>query len=263
MITLDGRYLKEFGLIEKQGHSNPMIPSTRDKTLVIPGRNGAYHFGTDWDVRPFSIPVAVQKDRADIQVCLREFTAFLLDPFGKPREIKLVFDYELDKFYKVKYSGQITPERLWNLGQFELPLVAYDPVANFITTTNDIILDSDVPVLSDITLDAEYSYKITSYTTINIINDGTLAVRPYVFISGNAQSLTLTLNGESFSFGQINGQIEINGEQYLVEVNGNETLSAMIGNLVKFFLMPGNNEVILSGSNLNLEVIFDFYHQYM
>lgn len=263
MITLDGRFLSEFGLIERQGHSNPMTPSTRDKTLVIPGRNGAYHFGTDWDVRPFNIPVAVKKERMEMQLDMRAFTAFLLDPYGQPREIKLIFDYEPDKFYMVKYSGQITPERLWNLGQFELPFIAYDPLAKFVSSTKDILMESDIPILSDITLDADYTYQVKGNTTLDIINDGTIVIRPTIFIEGTAQSLTLTLNGESFSFGEINGSVEINGEQYLVKVNGNDSLSATTGDLTKLLLLPGNNEVVISGSGININIIFDFHHPYM
>lgn len=263
MITLDDRFLSEFGLIERQGHSNPMTPSTRDKALVIPGKNGAYHFGSDWDVRPFNIPVAVKKERIEMQQDMRAFTSFLLDPYGQPREIKLIFDYEPDKFYLVKYSGQISPERLWNLGQFELPFIAYDPLAKFVTTTKDILMESDIPMLSDITLDAEYTYQIVNNTTLDIINDGTLAIRPHIFIEGTAQSLTLTFNGKSFSFGEINGSVEINGEKYLVNVNGNDSLSAMVGDLTKLLLLPGNNEVVITGSGLNINIIFDFHHQYM
>ena len=58
MISLDNYALSDFGLSISQGHSHPN-PEQNDKTMSIPGRAGAWDFGTEIGVRQFNVPVMV------------------------------------------------------------------------------------------------------------------------------------------------------------------------------------------------------------
>jgi phage-related protein len=137
VITLDGHTLDYFGLMALKGHSNP-TPATRDKSLVIPGKHGAWDFGADMDIIQFNFPMAFfGEDRKAVQKRIRDFTAFLFDSKGKPRTFTMAFDYEPEKYYYVRYSGQIKPERLFGMGTFDLPLTAFDPVAYASLNTYD------------------------------------------------------------------------------------------------------------------------------
>ncbi|TCN25479.1 distal tail protein Dit [Mesobacillus foraminis] len=170
MITLDGYKLDHFGLRLLTGHEHA-TPATRDKTLVIPGKDGAWDFGSELDVRSFSFPLAfVEENKSALQKRIRTFVSFLFDSKGKTRTFKLTFDYEPEIFYYVRFSGQISPERLFRIGRFELPLTAYDPYAyadftykqeGIVTNTrydsgyyyaydpNEIFLSSDMYTFSD------------------------------------------------------------------------------------------------------------------
>lgn len=260
MITLDGKTDKELGIRILESYEHPE-PSTRDITVEIPGRHGEYDFGADLSSLVFNFPVLLepQLDKYALSQKIKDIKKILLDPYGKPRMIKLVFDEEPDKFYMVRYSGSYNINKLLNFAQFELPLKAFDPFKKFVVNTDEIKLDSDIPVLSDITIGAEYSYTITSSQVLNIINDGSLVVRPKVLINGSANSLTLSINGESFSFGSVNSSIEVDAETYTVLPN----LSAMSGNIEKLELLPGDNFVSVSGSGLNVNITFSFKHKYM
>lgn len=129
-VYLDGRSLSEFGLFLRPGHEHP-IPETRDTTIEIPHMNGLRYITSTVGPRIINLPVGIipQLNKTDLQKKIREFTAFLFDEYGKPREIRLSFGYEPEKYYKVRYSGSITPERLITMGVFELPFIAYDPFA--------------------------------------------------------------------------------------------------------------------------------------
>lgn len=266
MLTMDDKYrFEDFGLICEIGHENPLTPNIERKTLAIPGRVGLWDFGAEIREKPFNFPMGlIEMDRMELQNKLNQFVDFLFDPFGQPRSIKMVFDYEPDKFYLVKCSELISPERMINASRFNLPFVADYPYKRFIVESDDITWESDVvPIVSDITwLYGDNDFEITFPQTIQVINEGTLISRPKIFISGTASSLTLALNGESFSFGSINQTIEIDSEMYLVKINGIEKLTAMKGNLEKLYLMPGTNKIAINGSNLNLQFYFEFYNQY-
>lgn len=265
MLTMDDQYrLEDFGLICEVGHENPMTPNIERKTLAIPGKVGLWDFGTEIKEKNFNYPIGlIEMDRMELQQKLNQFVDFLFDPFGQPRTIKIVFDYEPDKFYMVKCRETISPERIINAGRFNLPFVADYPYKQFIVPSDEITWDSDVPIVSDITwLFGDNDFEIKDPQTIEVRNEGSLVVRPKVLINGSASSLTLTLNGESFSFGSISQPIEIDSAFYVVKVNGTEKLTAMTGNLEKIFLMPGTNQIVINGSNLNLQITFEFNNQY-
>lgn len=110
---------------------NPMLPETRDKTLVIPGRNGAWDFGADMEVRTFNLECAfIERSPAALQYAIESLARDLVDSFGRPRPIKLTLDYHSDREYTVRYAGSLDVERLYRAGSFVLPLVAFDPYAN-------------------------------------------------------------------------------------------------------------------------------------
>lgn len=261
-VKLDGRDPKEFGLIFLQDHYHPMTPGIRNKTLAIPGMSGEWDFGSERGPKPFNLPFGIiEYDRYEKQRKLRNFVSFLFDVYGQPRPMKLIFDYEPDKFNMVKLASKIDPQRLIHAAEFDLPLIAHYPDAEFIVPTDEIGWDSDIPFTSDISLDGEYVFDITGPKTLNIINDGTLVVKPTILITGTANSLSLTINGESFSFGSISTPIEI--QKYLVKVNGVSSLSAMTGKIENLNLLPGDNVVQIDGINLNLNIRFKFNYQYI
>ena len=265
MLTMDEKYrFEDFGLICEVGHEHPLTPVFERKTLAIPGRAGLWDFGTEIREKPFNFPMGIiDMDRMELQNKLNLFNDFLFDPFGQPRVIKIVFDYEPDKFYLVKCRETISPERIIHAGRFTLPFVADNPYKQFIVQSDEIKWESDIPIISDITwFSGEDNFEIKSPQTIEVRNDGNLIVRPRVLINGTATSLTLTLNGESFSFGSISKQIELNADFYVVKVNGLERLTTMTGNLEKFYLMPGTNQIVFNGSNLDLQITFEFYNRY-
>lgn len=262
MITLDGYSLSYFGLKFGKKHSHP-APKTREKTIVIPGRKGVWDFGAEMDVRQFSLPLAfVEVDRISLQKRIRDFVSFLFDPYGKAREIKLIFDYEPDKFYMVKYSGQINPERLVGLGQFDLPLVANNPVAKSTISSDQITMDSDIPILSDLLWDTGFSNRqITSPQPFTIINNGTLAIIFAFKMDGSGDNVTFTANGKTMTFGSfLNKSFEVT-QNYIVKVGGVSNLTTTNGVFLE--LLPGVNEVSVSGTNLNLTISESLTYEYI
>jgi phage-related protein len=241
-----------------------MTPNFERKILSIPGRVGLWDFGTEIKEKPIAFPLGIiEMNRMDLQSKLNDFIAFLFDPFGQPREIKIVYDYEPDKYYMAKCSSPITPEDMIRARKFVLPFVANYPYKQFVAQSDEISWDSDIPIMSDITwLYGVNNLEIKAPQTIEVINDGNLVARPKILISGSASSLTLTLNGESFSFGAISQPIEIDAYGYTVKVNDVESITAMTGRLEKLYLLPGSNSIVIDGSSLNITMTIQFRNQY-
>ena len=255
MITLDGYKLSHFGLIgEKQ--TNPMTPNFSNKTLSVPGRDGLYNFGAEINERvlAFNI-VAIDKNSNLLQNKLREFARFLVDDYGKPREIKLTYDYEPDKYYLVMLSAPIDPDRVARMGKFTLILTAYDPYAYSAVYADEITWGSDV-----ITFQSQYKLghsgsdglkAITAPTTLNVYTDG-LANKPVIEINGSATSLSISTNEYNITLPSFtNTTWVIDCKEYSVKRNG---VNTFIANLRDFILLTGNNQIDISGSGINISI---------
>ncbi|HGH7175524.1 phage tail protein [Bacillus sp. AFS094611] len=267
-LTIDGKPLKQLGLALLPGFQHPAAPPVRDYTVSIPGRPGAYYFGSDIDPMEFNLPLIIkpQENRFELAAAIRKMVSAFIDPYGKPKEVKLIYDYEPDKYYLARYSGSMAIERYYRMGKFELPMIAYDPHAYSIIESNkDVLWGEEIPFMSDIPLDiGATSYTITTPQTLNIDNLGSLVVRPIIEITGNATSLTLTIKGESFSFGSFtNSSFLIDTQTYTAIKNGQNFLFQLKGNLEKLELMPGANAIKIGGSNLNINIAFKYRAKYI
>lgn len=146
--------------------------------------------------------IPTQATLNDVQAIVRNVSTLLLDQYGKPKTVKLVFDYEPDRYYMARFSGFISINRIAKAGLFPIPFKAYDPWAHSTVLADDVNWGSKV-----INFESSYTMEhtgsdgkktITGPTTFNIYADG-YAVKPIIEISGSATSLTVTNNGQSFT----------------------------------------------------------------
>ena len=241
---MDDKYrFSDFGLYVEEGHEHPAIPNMQRKTLHIPGRSGLWDFGVEVREKSFIFPIATlyskKEDKIELQTKLNRFIEFLYDDFGQPREIKMVFDYEPDKFYLVKVSDSFIPSRVSPFSGFDLSLIAYNPYKHSNVYADEITWGSE-------TITFEYNYllgheslggsvNITGPQTFNLSFEG-LAVQPVFEIEGTANNLKFECGKYNFTLPNFsNTKWTIDFEKYLVWRNGQETMIE----IRDFYLMPG------------------------
>ncbi|HFJ9281685.1 phage tail family protein [Bacillus cereus] len=266
-LTIDGKKLKELNLALLPGFQHPAAPPIRDYTVSIPGRPGAYYFGSDIDPLEFNLPLIIkpQEDRFKLSAAIRKMVAVFIDHYGKPKEVKLIYDYEPDKYYLVRYSGSMPIDRYFRMGKFELPLIAYDPHAySVLQSTEEIRWQDMVPWMSDIPIGYKgSSFTVNSPQSLTVDNFGSKVIRPVIEISGSADNLTVIVKGERFSFGSFrNSSFLIDAERYTVIKDSKNFLFQLQGNLEKIELMLGANVIQVGGSNLNLKISFKYRAKY-
>lgn len=263
MITLDGiNPKKQWGLIPKLGHSHPLTADIQENTMDMPGMDGSWDFGSELKSKPFSIPFGkIDFDRYTMQRKLKEFAVFLCDPYGKPREIKLVFDYQPDKYYLVKLNKMIEPDRMLILSEFEVSFVANKPHAKFIVPSNKISWDSNIPFYSDVLWGmGKTESKIATPQTITLVYSGTKAIRAGFKLQGTGTNVKVSANGKTMTFGNMSGTTyEVDGETYTIKKNGVDSL--VTTDFIE--LVKGENKVTISGSNLNLTFSEQLTYQFI
>lgn len=267
MIKIDGVHLEnDLGLRVLEDSAEPMLPSTRDNVLTIPTRHGAYVFNSYLEPRQFAISILIhpQSSLNDVQLIVRKIASLLLDSYGRPKKVKLVYDYETDKYYDVKFSGAIDVERIVRLGKLVIPLTAYDPWAYSTTDNTDVMWGSE-----EITFQADYLLShtfvdakiITSSQTVQASVNG-YTVRPTFIISGKGNNVTFSANGKSFSLSNFtNSTWVLDGEKYTVTLNGVNGYAKKTSGWIE--LMPGLNDIQISGTNMNFTLTVGYKDKYM
>jgi phage-related protein len=263
-VWIDDIELQSLGIDVRLASDEPMFPDVRQQSITIPGRHGAYDFGASFDVRKFELDcVFPRQSYTELKQQIRDFVALFVDSYGRPKTVKLRFGDELDKYYSVKIGGNVPINRLATRGAFRLPLVAYDPIAKSVVTSDNLVMDSDTPILSDILWDAGLSNRtITGPTSFTIINNGSVAINFTYKIVGSGTNVTLTANGRTFSLGSFSGKtVEVDGESFLVKIDGVNDLTMTSGYFIE--LVPGVNDVSVSGSGLNFTISESLTYKYI
>ncbi|MEK4970720.1 phage tail domain-containing protein [Cytobacillus sp. FSL R7-0696] len=263
-VWIDDNELQALGLTVMLDSSEPMLPSFRTNTMTVPGRHGAYDFGAYMDVRQFDLNCAFKRQSyTDLKAQIRQFVRLFVDDYGRPKTVKLRFGDEPDKYYNVKVGGGVPVERLANLGFFTLPLIAHDPMAKFIVPSNDIVMGSDVPILSDVMWETGFSgRRITMPSTFIITNEGNTSVNFSFVLEGRGDNVSITIGNQVMSLGSLSGEtIQLNGDSLILTENGVSNLSRMSGQFLK--LLPGRNIVRISGIGLNIMMSENITYRYV
>ncbi|AIQ69533.1 phage tail domain-containing protein [Paenibacillus graminis] len=188
-ITLGGIRDVDLGFRVLEESKEPLLPSTRDIGVTIPGKHGQYDFGADLTERAFSYSCAFVSDGtnydvpspAGLQQRVRTLARHLTDSYGRPRIVQLIRAFEPDKFYLVRYAGSASLERLIynSIGLFELELVAFDPFAYSVqehiteqtitSSPTKLVIESEGTIRSDalITLTNIGSTTLNSFKITN------------------------------------------------------------------------------------------------
>lgn len=237
MIKLDGLSEKEFGFIALEEHTNPLSAEIKNNIINIPGRIGARFVNSEIGVKRFVLNFGIkEQDTILIEQKINDFYRYLLDEKGKPREVKLTFDYEPNKYYMVKLDGQIDVNRIARYRSFGVYFIAIDPIGYGEPITIKV-------------------YPSTIYT-----NNGTYPSKGILTatMTANVSSLTVRLvtTGEYVAINDsllINDVIVIDLEKQYVTRNGAGIMNKVYFESDFFDIPVGKFEISTSSGNLNLE----------
>lgn len=176
-FTLGSQTDVQLGIQLLKGYSEPIVPATRDKTVVVSGRHGEYDFGADLGARLFKLKCEFvdAATRTALQTAVRVLAAHLVDNEGKPRNLALSFDKEPDKSYTVRLQGALDIKRIIAHGTFTLGLYAADP---FAYGAEEKVEETVTIVIAE----------------IEVTNDGTVSTPPDITIKNNGEN---TIHGFS------------------------------------------------------------------
>lgn len=247
-FTLGDKTAEELNLVLLHNTESNILPSTRDLTVEVYGKPGAYDFGGEMAPRTFELQCALVNKRtlADLQTATRIIAQHLSDSIGRPKTLKLIFDSEPDKYYNVRYSGNLPIQHIVTTGIFTLPLTAYDPFAYSTqekSITNIVSNGSSIPLTNSGTAATPLVIKLGSQGAGSYEYFTAVSLGTYPDISTTSSYNPRFVLGEK----QLSYAGYVTGEDLLVIDTGNFTAvkngDNVLGNITGewFLLEPGNS----------------------
>lgn len=298
-VWIDETYLPDIGVEVLVGGAEPALPNTRDRSIIIPGRFGAYDLGAELDVRNFEINCGISgiHDHNLIAMKVREFARLFVDSYGRPKTVKLRFDSEPSRFYYVRYSGNLPVDKIAYTAKFTIPLTAYDPwcFAEMEFVDNDVVKrlgmsESFKELMNQPYADQTYTIFKSTLRKVGIYNYSDFHTPFGIVASGSFSNLIIrneTTNKEM----RINGTFEsgdklhINGKNYtayLERPSERKYFFLSSGQIIKapskwveinlfanqqgdfFDLAPGANVITFESASLASSYIqYDWLHRFI
>lgn len=194
-FTLNGQHSSVLGII-MASKTVPILAGSNDAYLQVPGRDGSYLIPRELADVPLPIECGIKTANAiALMTAKRQIAAWV---FSR-QKVQLIFDDEPDKFYMVKYVGEIGLSKMSSpgMGQFTL-IFRCEPTAYSIADTSSGLTTTNpgtAPVFPKFT--ATFTAAATSFRLL-LGSSYVMVVRNFaindVLVIDNALS-KVTLNG--------------------------------------------------------------------
>lgn len=172
-IWLDDKSNVDLGFIVRGTSRRPGLPGTVDRTLTIPGRHGQYDFGADLNTRQFVLDCAfITRNATELQQRVMTLARFLIDSYGKPRDLQLRFRERPGQYFNVRFMGSFDIDRIIGTGIFSLPFTAFDPFAY----ADEEQIYEDVVTTSPYIAPVETDGNVRTSPVIVLTNEGTTTI---------------------------------------------------------------------------------------
>lgn len=265
VIKLDGT---EFDMADNGIIVNRFVPRspapihTRES---VDGRNGFIDTGTTLDSKQIDSSITVvAADQYDYPLFRNEI--FML--FDSREYFYIVPDEEPGKRYKVKYDSPYSFSRTADIGEFDLTFVSDSSFVESLGTTLDpLTFESELWQVGQglSAEDLEYIHNTNSFSIFNAgveIDPRELPLKITYVGASSGLTITNSTTGDTWSY---NSNSLASDEIVLDRVQSFKNGVSIFGDtnhkLIK--LAPGWNDFVISGTDGEFEIKFDFRFQYL
>lgn len=236
-------------------------PELRENEDDVPGRHGVVDSGTELGKREIELELMLESNGEHSMESRRRSLVAWLHPFAYG---DLVFDDAPDVRWEAKYAGKLGIEQISRFGVFTVTMKCAKPFGIQIDEAGGTLLDSDIILDSDVRLDDQYTFEVTTPESIEVNNYGTAPVYPIIEITGTFTTLTVEIGGLSLTYGEAlaSGTLIIDCDDMSARI-GSTDKSGEVGGRIDQQLAVGVNTVQIGGTGLNCSVSFRFHPLYL
>jgi phage-related protein len=253
----------DFNLVVKTINT-PMLPSKRDDSVDILGRDGPIDFTDGYNKKTMLFRCEI-KDVFNYQQ-----RTYLIDDivgwYSRPGE--LILNYRGDRVYRVKLIEQLDKEMLATYDVFELEFEA-EPISESLHYNDELIWNQiETPWNQQKVPWVGYPRKFDNVLPgdeVVLNNIGNHESKPIVVLDGVAAEVIITDDsGKSFTYTGLNGVVYIDCKfKKVFSLNGQDKVNQRMNFSGSYItIQPGGNTITIGGTITNLNIEFDYKNSY-
>ena len=194
-----------------------------------------------------------------------KITSLLQQWIGK--EGQLIFADRPSAFYRARFYNSCTTKDSGTFTEVTITFIASYCLYGLYEDMRDYLV-SDLTMVSDdigVLVNKALWESITAYTSKQLENKGNFETKPTIILEGTATLLLMQIGNESFSIENLSVTTYVDCEDMNVYKMENNKKVSLLPQFQGVFptIAPGIVDVIISGTNLNLDITVDYKDTYI
>jgi predicted phage tail component-like protein len=224
----------------------PLLPALKLKRVELPGASGAYDFeDEEYSLRTVTMKIQyIGTDYEELRSRARSIAAWL----SYSAFAQLIINDETDKYYLAKVTGEVDLDSLFESGSAD---VSFDCQPFAYALNNEVV---------EMTITGADEQNFTNPGTRHVNYKSPQGSYLTVIIDGSFTTLSLSINGNTLTYDEaINGILVIDCIEMEVHLNDANVFDKLGGDIDTFFrILPGENTVTVSGTNLDFDLTISY-----
>ena len=266
-FSFNGIHSSELGITrvsDGSRYNDNLLPTSQDKTAVIPGGDGTYYWETNYTQKPFNINIAFDDLSEEQYKNLRQV-------FSTKKLGKLIFDETDYKYYMAKPTGtpqlkticfdgedsESNPTRIYK-GEGTIQFTAYYPYAKSVDSVTGEGTEFKINNIGDLEMDF--------YLFIAFPEEGTKLELESIYLSKDKSTREILRFDNELEKQEEDSGIRINTKTNLIEgIDANGKVTGTLYNKHihsgEFFKIPvGEYDLSVGGTNIDGSIEYQYIY---
>lgn len=183
------------------------------------------------------------------------------------KEGQLIFADRPSAFYKARFFDSVTSKDSGTFTEITITFIASYCLYGLYGDMRDYLVSDLTMICDDIgcLVNRALWESVTGYTSKQLENKGNFETKPVITLEGTADLLLMQIGNEAFSISNLNVTTYVDCENMNVYKMENDKKVSLLPQFQGIFptIQPGIVDVIISGTNLNLDVTIDYRDTYI
>lgn len=242
--------------------NKPASPKMNYWEFNAPKRHGSRYSSNRYEDIDIKVVIGFHGTAQERQ---SKITSLLQQWVGK--EGQLIFADRPNCFYEARFFNSCTTKDNGTFTEITITFIASYCLYGLYQDMRDYLVSDLTMICDDIDclVNKAFWESITGYTSKQLENKGNFETQPVIILEGTAKLLLMQIENEAFSISNLNVTTYVDCENMNVYKIVNDKKVSLLPQFQGVFptIQPGTVDVIISGTNLNLDITIEYRDTYI
>lgn len=242
--------------------SKPASPKMTFWEFNAPKRNGSTYSSNRYEDIDIKVVIGFNGTAQERQA---KITSLLQQWIGKKGQ--LIFADRPNCFYEARFYNSCTTKDSGTFTEVTITFIASYCLYGLYNDMRDYLVSNLTMIADDIgcLVNRALWESITGYTSKQLENKGNFETTPIIILDGTADLILIQIGNDAFSVSNLSETTYVDSENMTIYKIENDKKVSLLPHFQGVFpvIQPGIVDVIISGTNLNLDITVDYRDTYI